>query len=657
MNISKICIKGFRSYSSTGVTIDTGNDLNAFIGSNSSGKTAALESLMKLFGTTSKEREIHRIDFHTTNDENPETIEEKKLSIEVKINFKDKAVVPHFFNHMLVDKEKGKPYVRIRLESIWTKNEFSQEGDIDTKLYFINVSEGEVEDDEVKKIFPKHLRKLIQFYYVPAIRQASDQIKYISGTILYRVLKLLNFSDDFKTEYETQIDTINTLFTNLDDYKVIQGSISKYWNQFHTDKRYNDASLSFGSSEIESILKKLEIEFSPSGTHKAFKINDLGDGYRSLFYLSLVCTLLEVEETISNKEENTDKITPILTILAIEEPENHIAPQLLGRIIKILRKLSKQSKSQVFLSSHTPAIIKRIEPHEIFHFRIDENETNINTILLPEKTDEAYKYIKEAIKNYPELYFAKLAVIGEGDSEEIIFNKLMEVYDVEFDDHYISFAPLGHRFVNHIWKLLDNLEIPYITLLDLDIERNGGGWGRIKYIVNQLLEYDYDKDELLECSDETVMTDEELKVMHTKVFTNNNLEEINFWIEKLEDYDVYYSTPLDLDFLLLKHYPEAYKKAIPDGGGPRIPTKDSPEFNEKLSTAIKATLKSENAKALTFSEEDKELMIWYNYHFLGRGKPLTHINAFINIEDDKILEKIPDVFKSIFKSITEHIEE
>lgn len=30
-----------------------------------------------------------------------------------------------------------------------------------------------------------------------------------------------------------------------------------------------------------------------------------------------------------------------------------------------------------------------------------------------------YKSIKEAVKAYPELYFAKLVILGEGDSEEI----------------------------------------------------------------------------------------------------------------------------------------------------------------------------------------------------------------------------------------------
>jgi hypothetical protein len=45
-------------------------------------------------------------------------------------------------------------------------------------------------------------------------------------------------------------------------------------------------------------------------------------------------------------------------------------------------------------------------------------------------------------------------------------------------------------YVNHFWRLLNSLKIPYVTLLDFDIDRNGGGYGRIKYAVEQLLKMD-----------------------------------------------------------------------------------------------------------------------------------------------------------------------
>lgn len=658
MYISKITIKGFRAFDADGVSIRLKNKLNAFIGLNSTGKTAALEALTKVFGITKVDRDILQQDFHVSYNEDIDLIDEKNLSIEVKMNFNDseKESIPHFFTHMLVDDEGAEPYIRIRLESTWYKSEYADEGEIETSILFITVPEGEIEDDDTKRIFPKHLKGLIQVLYIPAIRRPSDQIRYVSGSILYRVLRLLNFDDKFKGDFNEKVEEINDLFKGLDEFNEIQSSLTSFWTKFHKDERYKQSNLGFGHSDLDSILKKLEVSFSPTETKRAFQINDLGEGYRSLFYLTLVCALLEVEEKITTEDE--EKVRPLLTVLAVEEPENHIAPQLLGRVVSILTSISKQVKTQVFLSSHTPAIIKRIDPESIFHFRIDKKyKSEVNAILLPDKADEAYKFVKEAIRNYPEIYFAKLAVIGEGDSEEVLFNRLMEINKVDFDDNIITFVPLGHRFVNHIWKLLNILNIPYVTLLDLDIERNGGGWGRIKYILQQLIDVGYKKEKLLKLSDDTVMTDKRFAKMHTWGYKDNKLDSILSWVNLLEGYNVFYSSPLDLDFLMLEHYTEKYKEAIPIGGGPQIPDKatERVKFDSKLEGAIHATLKSEEAEALTYTEEQKELMIWYNYHFLGRGKPTTHITALSLMTDEELNADMPPVFEKIFEKIKELI--
>lgn len=664
MHISKIRIKGFRSFGLSGTIININQKLVGFIGLNSAGKTTGLEALRKVFGATLSDREIKRQDFHISKGENPDNLVELKLSIEVRLDFSDTETdaIPHFFNDMVVDTEGEVPYVRLRLEASWNKSNIVPDGEIDSKLYFIKVAESEPEEEDSKQILPNHFRSLIQILYVPAIRRPAEQLKYASGSILYRVLKKIKWDEDFRTRFDTKINEINEEFKGLSEFDTVQSSISNFWQKFHKDDRYKDTTLGFAGSDFDSILKKLEISFSPTGTHKTFSIDELGEGYRSLFYLTLVCSLLDIEETLAELEdEETIGINrPLLTILAIEEPENHIAPQLLGRVIKILKTISEKPNSQVLLSSHTPAIVKRLDPECILHFRItDKYETEVNSVLLPDKVDEAYKYVKEAVHNYPELYFARLVVIGEGDSEEVIFNRLTEIKDVDFDDNIITFAPLGHRFVNHIWKLLKALNIPYITLLDLDVERDGGGWGRVKYALNQLINVGVPKNELLMLKSGKILSDENLETMHTKPMqSDENLKSLHNWVSYLKNYDIFYSGPLDLDFLMLKHYTAAYENTTPVNGGPRIPdkVKNSVEFQEKVTTAIHATLKSETATASTYSNDDKELMIRYNYHFLGRGKPSTHIQALSSMTSDQLVDNLPEVFDEIFLRISQIIK-
>ncbi|KRD09129.1 ATP-dependent endonuclease [Flavobacterium sp. Root901] len=664
MKISTLKIKGFRSFGPNEVLIPIEDNLVGLIGLNSAGKTTCLEALKKMFGQTSADRELFRQDFHVGKDEDPDFAEEKHISIEAVIDFseEEKQAIPHFFSEMVVDEQDGDPYLRIRLEAYWKKSNFIPDGEIDSKTYFIKTAQGFQETEDSKKLFPSHFRSLIQLLYVPAIRRPSEQLRYSSGTILFRVLKKIKWGEAFKGDFDKKVTELNNLFNSLDEFGTVQQSITELWQQFHKDERYKDTALGFGGSDLDSILKKIEISFSPTGTYRSYKIDELGEGYRSLFYLTLVCALLDIEEKLSEQEdqENIGINRPLLTILAVEEPENHIAPQLLGRVIKILKKISCNDSSQVLMSSHTPAIVKRLKHECILHFRINHKyETQVSRILLPERKDDAYKYIKEAVHNYPEIYFAKLVVIGEGDSEEVIFNRLMEVMNIDFDDNIITFAPLGHRFVSHIWKLLEALHIPYVTLLDLDIERDGGGWGRVKYALKQLIEVGADRDILLKLKGGGVLPDSSLELMHKKTLkTDKDLKSLGSWVRTLKRYRVFYSAPLDLDFLMLTHYPEFYKRAVPENGGPQIPDKQTEEekFAKKVSLAVQAVLKSEKAIGYNYSEEEKQLMIWYNYHFLGRGKPVTHIQVLSSMKPREIRGNLPPVFREFFTRIKEILD-
>ena len=56
------------------------------------------------------------------------------------------------------------------------------------------------------------------------------------------------------------------------------------------------------------------------------------------------------------------------------------------------------------------------------------------------------------------------------------------------DPSFVAIVPLGGRHVQHFWRLLRGLCIPYATVLDLDLGRNGGGFGRVKTSIQHLLD-------------------------------------------------------------------------------------------------------------------------------------------------------------------------
>ena len=82
-----------------------------------------------------------------------------------------------------------------------------------------------------------------------------------------------------------------------------------------------------------------------------------------------------------------------------------------------------------------------------------------------------------------------------------------------------------------------------------------------------------------------------------------------------------------------------------------------PEYEERVKDAVKKTLKSCGGDGCTYSETQKKLMVWYNYFFLNRGKPSTHIEAFLNICNGDAEMQIPPVFARIITKAEKVLEE
>ena len=686
MKLSKLKLYNYRCFGDNEQTIKI-DDITSFLGDNSSGKTAALMALNCLFSANSMDRTLKRSDFHLPKDMSPDTQESQMLYIEAIFTFdnldnaNESFDIPHFFSSVVVDEPEGTPYLRIRLEATWEKSS-NLEGAIESKLYYITCPESDEISDEVKvTAFRKDLDH-IRVIYVPAVRDPSKQLKNVSGTMMNQIMNSINWSQSTQENVKNQIQQLNKHFLDEPGVSVIASSINSQWALYDNDIRYSDAQLRFNTIDIDSAVKKSEVVFSPTVTGKEYSIDDMSDGLRSLFYISLVDSILDIEGNIQEEINcGSDEMAfsyrpPILTIIALEEPENHIAPHLIGQLVSNLIKIASRHNAQITLSSHSTAIIKRFDPEKLRYFRFNpcKGGTEVRDITLPdeEKVANQYKFIKEAVKAYPELYFAKLIILGEGDSEEIILPKIWSAKKNDIDISGISVVPLGGRHVNHFWRLLSDLKIPYITLLDLDKEREGGGWGRIKYALDQLIKNRIKKEELL-LVDSQVLSDEDFADMYNWDINDTSL--LKMWIEHLEKYNVFFSAPLDIDFLMLEQYGDIYKGLLTPTEGPRLTVNDNgqksqkfikdienvnnpyPAYEERVRDAVKNTLKSCGGDGNTYSETQKKLMVWYTYFFLNRGKPSTHIEAFLDIFNGDEAPQIPPVFERIITKAEKVLED
>ena len=685
MRIESIVLRNFRCFGDEPTKIGLSNEVTALIGSNGTGKTALLIALSRLFGVTQDQRTICRSDFYLPPGTLPEDTNNRSLYIEAVFGFpeleegaQDQSAIPPTFNQMVVSTPGASPFCRVRLESNWT-DDGTADGSIEQTLYWITTSEDAPPDDKKLRMTPQD-RVLIQVHYIPATRDPSSQLKYASGAHAGRLLRAISWAQDTRDKVQEASLSILDIFDKEQAIRLINELIQTRWSQLNDDQIAANAKLRFLGAQFYQVIRSFAVNFQPADVEQQRELNDLSDGQQSLFYLSLVAAVFDVEHRITHSagsssvtgingsEPNSDTPegeeelsvlgferdrlrAPALTIFALEEPENHLAPHLLARVIDIIRSLASSGGAQALFSSHSPALLSRISPEEIRHFRLKAatRTTMVRKIILPDSPEDAAKYVREAVKAYPELYFAKFVILAEGPSEEVVIPKLATCSELELDKCFICVVPLGGRHVNHLWRLLSDLEIPFVSLLDLDCGREGGGWARIKYACEQLLSIGVEAEQLLSfnAGDANIsLSQEELTDLHNREITL--ISEFKPWLNHLEDFGVFFSAPLDLDMSMLQRFPTAYTNTA--DGSPNFPPAPSKELDSYIHNAISAVIGSdENSIALysPLTSEKQRLFAWYRYLFLNHSKPATHLQAVSSLDSKVFREKAPEALKRL----------
>lgn len=616
MKLQTLRLSGFQSFGEKATDISFEN-VTYLIGPNGSGKTAALQALCRLFAVEASLRRILRSDFHVPFNE-ADSPNERRLWIEADFIFPElendddnSTVAPHF-GHMRLDEADGIPRVRYRLEAT-----MGIDGDIEENLiYVLDVNE-DGEPISTAQV-PRAERNHIHVHYLPARRDPADHITYGANALLGRILRSVNW-DDQREEVKGLADQISDGLAANPSIDTINDSLNTAWESLHKGAFFAEPRITFAATEIEALLKHMSVTFSPGHDEMLVDFARLSDGQKSMLYLSLVIASQKISRAVLAGEEESfdpDKLRPpVFTLVAIEEPENSLSPHYLGRIVKSLNEMVMHDDAQALIATHAPSMLRRVAPEHIRHLRLtEERRSKVSSIKLPKKADDAHKFVREAVQAFPEIYFSRLVILGEGDSEEIVLPRILQAKGAFVDDSAITIAPLGGRHVNHFWRLLARLEIPYFTLLDLDVARYQGGWGRIKYVNDQLIAFKPNK---------KLPDDHGIPKWNSD---KDKIRDYQNYLDLLEEREVYFAYPMDLDFSMILSYPNEYEVKEED---PSTATLD-------------AVLGESHHAPDQYDEDEQKLFKAYHKIFKLGSKPAAHISALAKLTDKELLKNIPE---------------
>lgn len=645
MKIERITLKNFRCFPAGGVTFTIDEHITALVGNNGSGKTAILAALGKIFGTSTSQRILRKADFHVPV-EDPQIESGATLQIDCVLGFpelddgEDDDAVPEVFRHMSIGGEDDPLKIRMQLRATWTDNG-TPDGVVDDELRWVATLDDDFKWEECRRVSAIE-RSFVQLVYVPASRNAADQVTSLLKGRLWRAAQ---WSDDFRDEVAQGATNLQGLFEKEAPAAYIAERLEKRWLQVHQGDTDSKPILRLLEGRFDDLVKRAEFAFFPDEAQQARSLDNLSDGQRSLFHIALTAATLEIErDALAEKPKKSvfdqERLRrTYLTILAIEEPENSLSPFFLSRIMEQAREIGAMAGAQVIVSSHSASILSRIDPEEVRYTRLDEKSrtSDVRSLLLPKKTTEARAYIRLAVRAYPELYFARYVILAEGESEAVVLPRIAEAMSFPIDRSFVPIVPLGGRFVNHFWRLLSGLGIPYVTLLDLDTGRKGGGKGRIKYVVDELAAIGNDLSansyvSLHDLDPEAIDDIDDAELVEKDVDHE--------WLIALREEGVFFSSPLDLDFSMTLVFEDEYCVARPGGRGPQGDIK-----------AKKAATLKDGGDPDLYDEDWNTTFKWYPYHFIGASKPEAHLAALAQIENDALAQDAPEELRLLLAHV------
>ena len=211
------------------------------------------------------------------------------------------------------------------------------------------------------------------------------------------------------------------------------------------DKNYTFGLRSGSSMEFESDLMIYENEIG---------IDSKGTG-RQIF--------IKTDFALERSGENVD-------IILIEEPENHLSPVNLRKLIK---RVSETQSGQLFITTHNSLISTRLELKNLLIMHVNNTDTPITLKDLSDNTAEYF--MKAPPAGIIEFALAKKAVLVEGPSEYMLMEKFYEKCAgcaPESDDvHIIDVRGLSFKRYLDIAKLT-GCKVGVITDNDGDYQKH-----------------------------------------------------------------------------------------------------------------------------------------------------------------------------------------
>ena len=322
---------------------------------------------------------------------------------------------------------------------------------------------------------------LPKYFYIPAIKNLSEDLKVTKTSTLGELINWLSssVSTEIKHEFRTKTDAlVKELIQKIDTTENGESKIEKINKALNDNIGFDigcTLELKFGSPEIQDVVFPQPKVFANDGYNS--ELTEKGHGIQRLALFSLLRTYNTFDFGKKNNESNI--------IIGIEEPEIYLHPPLKRATYNLLRKIS-EGKDQVVYTTHDSLFISvdNFDQIRLFRKSTEENpitvchELSVTKIITHYKNmygkdiDELsirhrFHHLIDETKN--EGFFAKKIILIEGETEKYALPNYFRAKGFDIDTNRISIITTGSvDTISYLLLLFNEFRIPCYVIFDGD---------------------------------------------------------------------------------------------------------------------------------------------------------------------------------------------
>ncbi len=298
----------------------------------------------------------------------------------------------------------------------------------------------------------------LPFFYMDAQRDILEDMK-IHNSYLGKMISKIEYSDKDVEIIEKQIKDLNEQAVNSSD---ILSNIRNTLKELDTamDSSTDGVEITPFTKKLRDLNKGLTIYYTDR--KDSFSMEYHGMGTRSWSSLLTLKSFITILNSNSEKEGS-----PFFPIIAIEEPEAHLHPNAQKKLFSQISSIPGQK----IIATHSPYIAATSTLSQIRNIYKGDDTIICGKINTDDFTAEDIRKIaRQVINTRGEIFFAKVIVLSEGETEEqalpIFAKHFFNISPIELGIDFIGVGGFGNYLP--FLRVAEGLNIPWLLYSDAE---------------------------------------------------------------------------------------------------------------------------------------------------------------------------------------------